>query len=88
MEGRGRCAREPVGRLVNAAMIKPMIVGVHTNLATLVAEAIAAALRAELGEPHQAIKTEMHWTSACERAAKNWLAAREDLPGYPDARLS
>src|SRR5262245_57451087 len=36
--------------------------------------AVAAALRAELGDTHQAIKTVMGWTGACERTAKNWLA--------------
>ena len=36
--------------------------------------AIATALRAELGDTHQAIKTVMGWTGACERTAKNWLA--------------
>ncbi|HEX3937453.1 MAG TPA: hypothetical protein VHX43_08100 [Xanthobacteraceae bacterium] len=38
--------------------------------------AIAAALRAELGDSHQAVKTVMRWTGANERTVKNWLAGR------------
>jgi hypothetical protein len=38
------------------------------------AQAIADALRRELGTTHQAIKTVMRWTGASERTAKNWLA--------------
>src|ERR1051325_4539113 len=37
------------------------------------ARAIAGALRSELGETHQAIKSVMRWTGAGERSAKNWL---------------
>ena len=37
------------------------------------AVAIAEALRADLGNSHQAIKTLMRWTAAKERTAKNWL---------------
>ena len=37
-------------------------------------EAVAAALRAELGPTHQAIKTAMRWTGASERTVKNWFA--------------
>src|SRR3954451_2477717 len=37
------------------------------------AGAIAGALRGELGETHQAIKSVMRWTGAGERSAKNWL---------------
>lgn len=36
---------------------------------------ISAALRRELGETHQAIKTVVRWTGASERTAKNWFAA-------------
>ena len=36
-------------------------------------KAVAAALRAELGPTHQAIKTAMRWTGASERTAKYWL---------------
>ena len=39
------------------------------------AEVVAAALRAELGDSHQAIKTVMRWTGANERTVKNWFAA-------------
>lgn len=35
--------------------------------------AIAIALRAELGDTHQAVKSVMRWTGAGERSAKNWL---------------
>lgn len=37
------------------------------------AEAIAAALKQELGDTHRATKTVMRWTGAGERTAKNWL---------------
>ena len=41
------------------------------------AAAIAAALRAELGDSHQAVKTNtMRWTGANERTVKNWLAGK------------
>jgi hypothetical protein len=38
------------------------------------AAAIAAALRKELGDTHQAVKTVLKWTVADERTVKNWLA--------------
>jgi hypothetical protein len=38
------------------------------------AAAIAAALRKELGDTHQAVKTVLKWTVADERTIKNWLA--------------
>ncbi|MFZ0694103.1 MAG: hypothetical protein WAN51_08125 [Alphaproteobacteria bacterium] len=38
------------------------------------AEAIAAALRQEVGGTHRAIKTVVRWSGVSERAAKNWLA--------------
>jgi hypothetical protein len=38
------------------------------------AAAMAAALRTELGETHQAVKIVMRWTGANERTVKNWLA--------------
>ncbi|WJS85924.1 hypothetical protein [Paracoccus sp. TOH] len=41
-------------------------------------EAVAAALRAELGQTHQAIKTAMRWTGASERAAQYWLSGERD----------
>jgi hypothetical protein len=37
-------------------------------------EAIAYALKCELGASHQAAKTVMAWTGAGERTVKNWLA--------------
>jgi pyocin large subunit-like protein len=40
------------------------------------AAAIAAALKAELGSSHQAVKTVMRWTGANERTVKNWLAGK------------
>lgn len=38
------------------------------------AAVIAEALRRELGETHQAIKTVVRWTGASERTAKNWFS--------------
>jgi hypothetical protein len=38
------------------------------------ASVIAAGLRKELGDTHQAIKTVVRWTGANERTVKNWLA--------------
>jgi hypothetical protein len=38
------------------------------------ASSISEALRRELGNSHQAIKTLMRWTHANERTAKNWLS--------------
>jgi pyocin large subunit-like protein len=43
--------------------------------------AIAAALRAELGNSHQAVKTVMRWTGANERTVKNWFAGRRGPRG-------
>jgi hypothetical protein len=37
-------------------------------------EAIAYALKCELGPTHQAVKIIMKWTGAGERTVKNWLA--------------
>ena len=45
------------------------------------AGAIATALRAELGETHQATKTVMRWTDACERSAKSWIAGTRGPAG-------
>jgi len=45
------------------------------------AGAVATALRAELGDTHQATKTVMSWTGACERTAKNWLAGTHGPAG-------
>jgi len=44
------------------------------NGETSYAATIAAALRAELGNTHQAAKTLMRWTGAGERTVKHWLA--------------
>jgi hypothetical protein len=38
--------------------------------------AVAAGLRRELGDTHQAVKTVMKWTGANERTVKNWLAGK------------
>jgi hypothetical protein len=43
--------------------------------------AIAAALRSELGNSHQAVKTVVRWTGANERTVKNWFAARRGPRG-------
>lgn len=43
--------------------------------------AIAAALRAELGDSYRAVKTVMRWTGASERTVKNWLAGRRGPRG-------
>src|SRR5580698_5754320 len=43
--------------------------------------AISAALRAELGDSHQAVKTIMRWTGANERTVKNWLGERRGPRG-------
>jgi hypothetical protein len=37
-------------------------------------QAIAYALKAELGSTHQAVKTVMSWSGAGERTVKNWLS--------------
>ena len=44
-------------------------------------KAVAAALRAELGPTHQAIKTAMRWTGASERTAKYWLSGERGPSG-------
>ena len=44
-------------------------------------KAVAAALRAELGLTHQAIKTAMRWTGASERTVKYWLSAERGPSG-------
>jgi hypothetical protein len=37
-------------------------------------QAVATALKSELGTTHQAIKTVMRWTGASERTVKHWFA--------------
>lgn len=57
--------------------------------------ALGTALRTELGNSHQAVKTAMRWTGANERTVKNWLAGRRgprgehllDLVRHSDAAL-
>jgi hypothetical protein len=44
-------------------------------------KAIAAALRVEVGDTHQAIKSVMRWTGAGERSAKNWLGGTRGPTG-------
>ena len=44
-------------------------------------KAIAAALRAELGQTHQAVKTAMRWTGASERTVKYWLSGERGPSG-------
>jgi hypothetical protein len=51
-------------------------------------EAIADALRRELGPTHQAIKTVMRWTGASERTAKYWLSGERGPSGEHLIRLA
>jgi hypothetical protein len=44
-------------------------------------QAIATALRAELGNSHQGAKTAVRWTGASERTVKNWFAGRKGPRG-------
>lgn len=43
--------------------------------------AIARALKSELGSTHQAVKTVMNWTGASERTVKHWLAGTHGPSG-------
>ena len=43
--------------------------------------AIAAALKADVGDTHQAIKTVVRWTGAEERTIKNWFAGTNGPSG-------
>lgn len=45
-------------------------------------QAVAAALKGELGTTHQAIKTVMRWTGASERAVKHWFAGTHGPSGH------
>lgn len=45
------------------------------------AAAVAAALRAELGDSHRSVKTVMRWTGASERAVKNWFTGTSGPSG-------
>ena len=51
-------------------------------------EAIAEALRRELGPTHQAIKTVMRWTGASELTAKYWLSGERGPSGEHLIRLA
>ena len=44
-------------------------------------QAIAAALKGELGSTHRAIKTVMGWTGASERTVKHWFAGTHGPSG-------
>jgi hypothetical protein len=48
---------------------------------------IAAVLRTELGDTHQALKLLIRWTGASERTAKNWLAGVNGPSGEHLLRL-
>jgi len=52
------------------------------------AEAIAEALRTELGATHRATKTLMRWTGVSERTAKNWLSGRCGPSGHHLVQLA
>jgi hypothetical protein len=45
------------------------------------AQAVAVALRHELGSTHQAIKTVMYWTGASDRTVKHWFAGTHGPSG-------
>lgn len=45
------------------------------------ADAIAAALRQELGTTHQAVKTAMRWTGASNRTVRYWFAGSRGPSG-------
>lgn len=46
------------------------------------ANALAVALRAELGASHRAVKVLRLWTDASERTAKHWLAGTHGPSGH------
>lgn len=45
-------------------------------------QAVAMALKSELGRTHQAIKTVMDWTDASERTVKHWFAGTHGPSGH------
>lgn len=45
-------------------------------------QAVASALKSELGTSHQAIKTVMRWTGASERTVKHWFAGSHGPSGH------
>jgi hypothetical protein len=53
----------------------------HGNGRPGYAHAIALALKNDLGETHQAVKTLMRWTGANERTVKHWLAGTHGPSG-------
>lgn len=44
-------------------------------------QAVAAALKSDLGTTHQAIKSVMKWTGASERTVKHWFAGSHGPSG-------
>ncbi len=58
----------------------PPVSGAEADGEAEYAALVAAALRSELGQTHQATKTVMRWTGAGERTVKAWLAG-ESGPG-------
>ena len=55
-------------------MGKELHQAVAENGSEIYAQAIAVALRDDLGATHQAIKSAMRWTGASERTVKYWFA--------------
>lgn len=51
------------------------------------AKGISAALRAELGPTHQAVKVLMRWTHVSEKTAKNWMTGKTGPRGEHLAAL-
>jgi hypothetical protein len=50
-------------------------------------QAVAAALKEDVGETHQATKIVMRWTGADERTIKNWFAGTNGPSGAHLVRL-
>lgn len=51
-------------------------------------QAVAAALKSDLGTTHQAIKSVMNWTGASERAVKHWFAGSHGPSGHHLAAIA
>jgi hypothetical protein len=51
-------------------------------------QAVASALKDELGSTHQAIKTVMNWTGASERTVKHWFAGSHGPSGHHLAAIA
>lgn len=62
------------GKKLHRGLRKPPANGEFEN-------AIAMALKSELGSTHQAVKTVMSWTGASERTVKHWLAGTHGPSG-------